>query len=51
LPCDLPAGRYRLVYRAEVGGDHPILEGLKEFSLPLPRELVRVSAATAKPEK
>ncbi|MCA9752232.1 MAG: hypothetical protein KC591_08590 [Gemmatimonadetes bacterium] len=31
LPCDLPAGTYSLLYRADVGAEHPVLEGETSF--------------------
>lgn len=46
LPCELGPGRYRLVYRTETGADQPVLEGVREFSLPLPEDLVRRAAST-----
>jgi hypothetical protein len=49
LPCELPPGRYRVVYRAEIGESLPILEGEREFMVPLPKEYVRTPDPNADP--
>jgi len=41
LPCSLLPGTYRVVYRAETGEDDPVMEGEREFTVPLPTEYVR----------
>jgi hypothetical protein len=33
LPCELPAGTYSLLYRADLGEDLPLLEGETRFTV------------------
>jgi hypothetical protein len=49
LPGPLGPGRYKLVYRADVGDSLPIQEGETEFLYPLPEEYVKVGSAPYKP--
>jgi hypothetical protein len=50
LPCDLPPGWYRLLYRADVGADLPVQEGETTFVIAPDRGDV-VAAAEASPLK
>ncbi len=34
LPCDLPAGRYDVIYRADAGRHLPLMEGMVSFEVP-----------------
>lgn len=48
LPCTLLPGTYRVVYRAEIGDTAPVMEGEREFTVPLPKEYVRTPDPSSK---
>ena len=47
LPCDLAPGWYKLLYRADLGGDLPLQEGETTFVIAPERGDAVASAETA----
>ncbi len=47
LPCELPAGHYRVVYRADAGRHLPVMEGETTFEIPASDGVAPPVVATA----